>query len=87
MSDTRPVTRSETCIETDTATPHHGADRHAIGDDGELWVIHAVKLETRIHRKPSPAGYQATSDLSADRRVVPAFCEHLAVTLGDLDLR
>ncbi|WP_210211006.1 Uma2 family endonuclease [Rhodomicrobium lacus] len=53
----------------------------------ELWVIHAVRLETRVHRKPSPAGYQATNDLSADRRLVPAFCEHLAVTLGELDLR
>ncbi|MBT3070064.1 Uma2 family endonuclease [Rhodomicrobium sp. Az07] len=53
----------------------------------ELWVIHAVKLETRIHRQPSLTGYRTTSDIAADRCLVPAFCESLAVMLGELDLR
>ena len=29
----------------------------------ELWVIHAVRLETRVHRKPSLTGYQSMIDL------------------------
>jgi Uma2 family endonuclease len=53
----------------------------------ELWVIHAVRLETRIHREPSPAGYQFTLDLPPDQKLVPAFAPELAVTLAGLDLR
>jgi Uma2 family endonuclease len=53
----------------------------------ELWVIHAVRLETRIHREPSPAGYQLTLDLASGHELVPAFAPELAVTLAGLDLR
>jgi Uma2 family endonuclease len=52
----------------------------------ELWVIHAVRLETRIHRKPSPTGYQSMLDLPADQLLVPACSEELAVTLANLHL-
>jgi Uma2 family endonuclease len=53
----------------------------------ELWVIHAVRLETRIHREPSPAGYRFTLDLASGHELVPAFEPGLAVTLSGLDLR
>jgi Uma2 family endonuclease len=52
----------------------------------ELWVIHAVRLETRIHRKPSPEGYRETIDLGADQALVPAFAPELAVKLCELEL-
>jgi Uma2 family endonuclease len=53
----------------------------------ELWVIRAVRLETRIHREPSPAGYRFTLDLASNHELVPAFAPGLAVTLSGLDLR
>ena len=52
----------------------------------ELWVIHAVRLETRIHRKPSLTGYQSMIDLPSDQPLVPACSEELAVTLSHLQL-
>ena len=51
----------------------------------ELWVIDAVKLTTRIHRRPSPGGYGSTTDLAADHALVPAVSPALAVTLADLE--
>ncbi len=52
----------------------------------ELWVIHAGRLETRIHLKPSLTGYQFLADLAPDRELMPAFAPELAVTLSDLKL-
>ena len=52
----------------------------------ELWVIHAVRLETRIHRQPSLTGYQSLLDLGSDQELVPAFAPELAVTLSQLEL-
>src|SRR5208337_2647281 len=52
----------------------------------ELWVIHAVRLETRIHRGPSLTGYQDMIDLASDQQLVPAFAPELAVTLSGLEL-
>jgi Uma2 family endonuclease len=52
----------------------------------ELWVIHAARLETRIHRKPSLTGYQSMLDLPSDQLLVPACSEELAVTLSNLQL-
>jgi Uma2 family endonuclease len=52
----------------------------------ELWVIHAVRLETRIHREPSLTGYQSALDLPADQPLKPVFAPELAVTLADLEL-
>jgi Uma2 family endonuclease len=52
----------------------------------ELWVIHAVRLETRIHREPSPSGYRDITDLSSDHQLAPLFSPELAVKLCDIDL-
>jgi Uma2 family endonuclease len=52
----------------------------------ELWVVHAVRLETRIQRKPSLTGYQSMLDLPSDQLLVPACSEELAVTLSNLQL-
>src|SRR6516165_8634524 len=52
----------------------------------ELWVIHAVRLETRVHRMPSLTGYQSMLDLPSDQLLVPACSEELAVTLSNLQL-
>ncbi len=49
----------------------------------ELWVIHAVRLETR---NPSLTGYQSMIDLPADQLLTPAFAPELAVTLSELEL-
>jgi Uma2 family endonuclease len=53
----------------------------------ELWVIHAVRLETRVFRKPSPEGYLEIADHGAGAELIPAFAPELAVTLSALDLR
>ena len=47
----------------------------------ELWVIHAVRLET-----PSLTGYQSMLDLPSDQLLVPACSDELAVTLSNLQL-
>jgi Uma2 family endonuclease len=52
----------------------------------ELWVIDAVRLTTRIHRDPSPSGYQSAVDYAADQRLVPECAPALAVVVADLDL-
>jgi Uma2 family endonuclease len=52
----------------------------------ELWVIHAARLETRIHREPSPQGYRDVTDLSADRELAPLFAPEIAVKLCELEL-
>jgi Uma2 family endonuclease len=53
----------------------------------ELWVVHAVTLQARIHREPSPSGYRSILDLSPTETLVPAAAPALAVRLADLDLR
>jgi Uma2 family endonuclease len=52
----------------------------------ELWVIDAKKLETRIHRAPTPTGYRAILDLPPNQCLVPQFGPALSVVLGDLEL-
>ncbi len=51
----------------------------------ELWVIHAVRLETRIHREPSAEGYRAIVDVPGDQALSLGFAPELAVTLAALD--
>jgi Uma2 family endonuclease len=53
----------------------------------ELWVIHAVRLETRVFRHPSPEGYRDIADFGKSEELVPVFAPELAVTLSALDLR
>jgi Uma2 family endonuclease len=52
----------------------------------ELWVIDAVKLATRIHRGPTPTGYDSVVDSPAHERLVPAAAPALAVVLSELEL-
>jgi Uma2 family endonuclease len=52
----------------------------------ELWVIHAVRLETRVHVEPTITGYRRIIDLPAHQRLVPMLIPSLAVTLEDLGL-
>ena len=52
----------------------------------ELWVIDAVRLETRIHREPTSSGYRNVVDYSPSQRLVPALVPALAVTLSELTL-
>ena len=54
---------------------------------GELWVIDAVRLQTRIHREPTPTGYRRIIDLPTGELLEPAAEPALAVRLSDLDLR
>lgn len=53
----------------------------------ELWVVDAVKLETRIHRDPGGRSYRTTGDHDRTGRLVPACAAELAVTLAELNLR
>lgn len=52
----------------------------------ELWVIDAVRLQTRIHRDPTPTGYRSIIDLPPGERLVPHLAPALVVTLSELDL-
>jgi Uma2 family endonuclease len=52
----------------------------------ELWVIHAVRLETRIHRGPSEAGYRDIKDFSSAEELAPTFAPELGVRLSSLEL-
>jgi Uma2 family endonuclease len=52
----------------------------------ELWVIDAVKLRTRVHRRPAPNGYGVTKDIAARERLVPESIPELAVVLAELEL-
>jgi Uma2 family endonuclease len=52
----------------------------------ELWVIHAARLETHIHRQPSPDGYRNISVFAKNQMLQPDFAPELAVTLADLEI-
>ena len=52
----------------------------------ELWVIHAVRLETHIHRDPHPERYGYKKKFKPKDRLVPKLAPALAVTLAELDL-
>jgi Uma2 family endonuclease len=52
----------------------------------ELWVIDAVRLETRIHRDPTPTNYRWITDLSANDRLTPEAVPALSVVLAELEL-
>ena len=53
----------------------------------ELWVIDAVRLQTRVFRHPSPRDYQETVDVSGDQQLTPAFApEVFSLKLEDLEL-
>jgi Uma2 family endonuclease len=62
------------------------ADLYAGFGIAELWVIDDVKLEARIHRVPTPTGYDWKHDFSANQRLVPQAATALAVVLGELEL-
>jgi Uma2 family endonuclease len=63
------------------------ADLYAGFGISELWVIDAVRLETHVHREPTPTAYRSVVRLPPDRRLIPQAEPGLAVTLGELDLR
>ncbi len=49
-------------------------------------MIHAVRLETRIHKQPSPQGYLDIADYGPDSELALAFAPELAVRLSALEL-
>ena len=53
----------------------------------ELWVIDAVRLETRVHAEPTITGYRRAIDLPPGERLTPTLIPGLAVTLAELDIR
>jgi Uma2 family endonuclease len=50
----------------------------------ELWVIHAVRLDTRVHREPGENGYRSVETLQAAEMLTPLLLPSLAVRLADL---
>ena len=52
----------------------------------ELWVIDAVKLETRVHTEPTVTGYRRIIDLPPGERLTPTNIPAIAVMLSELDL-
>ncbi|TFF20404.1 Uma2 family endonuclease [Jiella endophytica] len=49
----------------------------------ELWVIDAVRLQTRVFREPAPTGYRRIVDLGADAALEAAAIPGLAIRLSD----
>ena len=53
----------------------------------ELWVIDAVRLETRVFRDPGPDGYRDARDVSAGDTILPAVAAAVfALGLDDLEI-
>ncbi len=52
----------------------------------ELWVIDVARLQTRIHRKPTPTGYRSITDCRGDEELSASFVPGLTLTLSSLEL-
>ena len=53
----------------------------------ELWVIDAVRLETRVFRQPAPDGYGEIRDAAASATTVPSFAlDVFALEIADLEI-
>ena len=53
----------------------------------ELWVMDAVRLETRVFRQPAPNGYGDVREASATETTVPMFApDAFALTIADLGI-
>lgn len=50
----------------------------------ELWVIHALRLETRVHRDPRNDGYQIVEDIAQTDKLIPLLLPDLSIRLADL---
>lgn len=73
---------ADTTLKFDTATK---APLYASLGVREYWVINAVNLETRIHRKPSARGCHYRRTFAKDALLTPTLAPALAVRLHDLD--
>jgi hypothetical protein len=49
-----------------------------------LWAIHAVRLETRVHREPGEGGYGRAENFSATQMLTPLLLPSLALRLAGL---
>jgi Uma2 family endonuclease len=74
---------ADTSLDYDLGTKALAYARHGLG---ELWVVNARSLETRVHLRPTASGYEEVSDQPADARLAPRAMPDLAVTLGELTL-
>jgi Uma2 family endonuclease len=52
----------------------------------EYWVIDAVTLTTKVHRKPSGKIYDAVEEVALGDALIPLLVPAFAVSLGALDL-
>ena len=53
----------------------------------ELWVIDALKMTTRVFRKPSSTGYDEKLDVPGSETLTPAFApEVFSLKLDELEL-
>ena len=53
----------------------------------ELWVVDAVRLETRVFRKPASEGYSEAWDVSASETIAPAFAPDVfALKISDFEI-
>lgn len=53
----------------------------------EVWVVDAVRLVTRVHRRLGSIGYMDVAEHGPDVRIEPALAPELAVSLGALGLK
>lgn len=92
-ADDIPNLRPETCplaVEVADTSLDYDLGRKALlySNFGirELWVIDAVSLDTRVHRRPGVEVYQERLTVSRDEALVPGFASELSVTLNSFKL-
>lgn len=61
------------------------AETYASLGVADYWVIDAVSLRTRLHRRPGTHGYGDVADLAATQTLVPLLIPGLALRLADFD--
>ncbi|MGQ0672725.1 MAG: Uma2 family endonuclease [Hyphomicrobium sp.] len=74
---------AESSLKFDTSTK---APLYARLGVKEYWVVNAVTLETRVHRKPSGDAYEMVVTIGQDERLNPRWVPEIALRLRELGL-
>lgn len=61
------------------------AKLYALHGVREYWVVDAIRKTIRVHRSPSPNGYEDVEEYEAHDRVVPLLMPDLTIRLDTLD--
>jgi Uma2 family endonuclease len=74
---------AHTSLKLDTTVKAATYARHGVQ---EYWVVDAISLTTRVHRRPSASGYEDVTDAPADTVLQMPLMPTVALKLGALTL-